>query len=185
MHVRQLLDWRKLLIYSHRWLGIIVGGVLVAWCLSGVVLMYYGTRLWPLGPSSMLTLVSRLPLSIERAHSRGCEATCRNSRRCATTHNLERPATYTRLPALQTHFPLHRVALDDAAGTEYYVSERSGEAVMKSDRRTRLLELFGYITHTFFFFFFFFFFRQQSWWSALLQWVSWIGLTMRVPRSGG
>ena len=43
---------------------------------------------------------------------------------------------------------------------------------MKSDRRTRLLGLFGYITHTFFFF------RQQSWWSALLQWVSWIGLAM-------
>ena len=35
------------------------------------------------------------------------------------------------------------------------VSERSGEAVMKSDRRTRLLGLSGYITHTFFFF------RQQ------------------------
>ena len=73
---------------------------------------------------------------------------------------------------MQTHFPLHRVALDDAAGTEYYVSARSGEAVMKSDRRTRMLGLFGYITHTFFFF------RQQSWWSALLQWVSWIGLAM-------
>jgi hypothetical protein len=25
MHVRKLLDWRKLLIYSHRWLGIAVG----------------------------------------------------------------------------------------------------------------------------------------------------------------
>jgi hypothetical protein len=57
-------------------------------------------------------------------------------------------------------------------GTEYYVSERSGEAVVKTDRRTRLLGLFGYITHTFFFF------RQQSWWSALLNWISWIGLAM-------
>jgi uncharacterized iron-regulated membrane protein len=56
---------------------------------------------------------------------------------------------------MQTHFPMHRIALDDAARTEYYVSARSGEAVMKSDRRTRMLGLFGYITHTFFFF------RQQ------------------------
>ena len=87
---------------------------------------------------------------------------------------LQRPDTYTRLPAMQTHFPLHRVALDDGAGTEYYVSERSGEAVMKSDRRTRMLGLFGYITHTFFFF------RQKSWWSALLQWTSWIGLLMCI-----
>ena len=29
---------------------------------------------------------------------------------------LQRPDTYTRLPAMQTHFPLHRVALDDARG---------------------------------------------------------------------
>ena len=42
MHVRKLLDWRKLLIYSHRWLGIVLGIVFVAWCVSGVVLMYYG-----------------------------------------------------------------------------------------------------------------------------------------------
>ena len=42
MHVRKLLDWRKLLIYSHRWLGIVVGVVFVAWCVSGIVLMYYG-----------------------------------------------------------------------------------------------------------------------------------------------
>jgi len=41
--VRKLLDWRKLLIYSHRWLGIIVGVVFVAWCVSGIVLMYYGS----------------------------------------------------------------------------------------------------------------------------------------------
>ena len=40
MRIRKLLDWRKLLIYSHRWLGIVVGLVFVAWCVSGVVLMY-------------------------------------------------------------------------------------------------------------------------------------------------
>jgi hypothetical protein len=35
-----------------------------------------------------------------------------------------------------------------------------------------MLGLFGYITHTFFFF------RQKTWWSALLNWLSWIGLAM-------
>src|SRR5690348_2281210 len=40
--LRKLLDWRKLLIYSHRWLGIGVGAVVVAWCVSGIVLMYAG-----------------------------------------------------------------------------------------------------------------------------------------------
>src|SRR4029077_21076256 len=35
-------DWRKLLIYSHRWLGIAITVMLLVWTLSGVVLMYYG-----------------------------------------------------------------------------------------------------------------------------------------------
>jgi hypothetical protein len=226
MRVRKLLDWRKLLIYSHRWLGIVLGIVFVAWCVSGVVLMYYGVphltagerlmRLPPLDLSSIRITPAeaarqfkdpprRLRISMHgdrpvyrfntgRVFGRwtlvyadtgdavvpldrdGALAWLRSYLPEHGTLRydayLERPDTYTRLPAMQTHFPLHRVALDDAAGTEYYVSERSGEAVMKSDRRTRMLGLFGYITHTFFFF------RQQSWWSALLQWTSWVGLAM-------
>ena len=42
MHVRKLLDWRKLLIYSHRWLGIGITAMFLVWTLSGVVLLYYG-----------------------------------------------------------------------------------------------------------------------------------------------
>ena len=42
MNIKKLLDWRKALIYSHRWLGIILGAVFVMWCISGAVLMYYG-----------------------------------------------------------------------------------------------------------------------------------------------
>ncbi len=226
MHLRKLLDWRKLLIYSHRWLGIIVGVVFVAWCVSGVVLMYYGVphltageRLMRLPVLDLSTIrvtpaeaaaqledpPRRIRISMHgdrpvyrfntgRVFGRWTLVYADTGDRVAPLDRdgsllwlkgylpehgtlrydayLQRPDTYTRLPAMQTHFPLHRVALDDRAGTEYYVSERSGEAVMKSDRRTRLLGLFGYITHTFFFF------RQQSWWSALLQWLSWIGLAM-------
>ena len=228
MHVRKLLDWRKLLIYSHRWLGIVLGAVFVAWCVSGIVLMYYGVphltageRLMRLpaldlsairvSPAEAATQLKEPPRRL-RISMHGERPVYRfNTGRVfgrwtlvyADTGTpvapldrdgalawlkgylpeqstlrydayLQRPDTYTRLPAMQTHFPLHRVALDDAAGTEYYVSERSGEAVMKSDRRTRMLGLFGYITHTFFFF------RQQTWWSALLQWLSWTGLAMCI-----
>jgi len=42
MKLRKLLDWRKLLIYSHRWLGIGIMLMFLLWTLSGVVLMYYG-----------------------------------------------------------------------------------------------------------------------------------------------
>jgi len=226
MRIRKLLDWRKLLIYSHRWLGIGVGAVFVTWCVSGVILMYAGVphlaageRLMRLPPLDLSTIrvtpaeaaasftdpPRRLRISmhgnrpvyrfntgrvfgrwtliyadtgtpVEPLDRAGALAWLRGylpeQRTLRYDAYLERPDTYTRLPAMQTHFPMHRIALDDAARTEYYVSARSGEAVMKSDRRTRMLGLFGYITHTFFFF------RQQSWWSALLQWVSWIGLAM-------
>ena len=226
MRISKLLDWRKLLIYSHRWLGIVVGLVFVAWCVSGVVLMYYGVP--HLTAGERLMRLPALDLSAVRVAPGDAAAQLKEPPRrlrismhgdrpvyrfntgrvfgrwtliYADTGEpvapldrdaavawlkeylpeqralrydayLERPDTYTRLPAMQTHFPLHRVALDDDAGTEYYVSERSGEAVMKSDRQTRLLGLFGYITHTFFFF------RQKTWWTALQQWTSWIGLVM-------
>jgi hypothetical protein len=227
MRIRKLLDWRKLLIYSHRWLGIAIGVVFIAWCVSGIVLMYYGVphlsageRLMRLRPLDLSTIAvtpaeaarqlkdppRRLRISMHgdrpvyrfntgRVFGRWTLVYADTGQPVAALDHdgalawlranlpeqqnplrydayLERPDTYTRLPALQTHFPLHRIALDDAAGTEYYVSARSGEAVMKSDRRTRLLGLAGYITHTFFFF------RQKTWWSALLQWVSWTGLAM-------
>ena len=87
---------------------------------------------------------------------------------------LESPDTYTHSPALQTHMPMHRISLNDSKGTEYYVSANSGEAVMKTDRVTRALGISGYFLHTLFFF------RQQRWWSALLHWLSWVGIAMCV-----
>src|SRR5689334_6116142 len=35
-----IFDWRKLLAYSHRWLGIAGCILFVAWFISGVVMMY-------------------------------------------------------------------------------------------------------------------------------------------------
>src|SRR5262245_9461344 len=174
MRVRKLLDWRKLLIYSHRWLGIVVGLVLVAWTVSGVVLMYYGVphltagerlmRLPALDLSSIRVTPEdaarqlkdrprRLRISMHgdrpvyrfntgRVFGRwtliyadtgepvapldrdGALAWLRaavpEQQQFRYDAYLEHPDTYTRLPAMQTHFPLHRIALDDAAGTEYY-----------------------------------------------------------------
>src|SRR5262245_58101120 len=45
---------------------------------------------------------------------------------------LTEPDLFTHNPALQAQFPLHRIALNDAARTVYYVSAHSGEAVMKT-----------------------------------------------------
>src|SRR5882672_5160411 len=87
---------------------------------------------------------------------------------------LTAPDLFTHNPALQSHFPLHRIALNDAAGTLYYVSAHSGEAVMKTDRAGRWLGGSGYLVHTLFFW------RQHTWWGQVLQALSWGGLAMAV-----
>ena len=33
-------DWRRVLIYTHRWLGIAGGVLFLSWFLSGIVMMY-------------------------------------------------------------------------------------------------------------------------------------------------
>lgn len=49
--------------------------------------------------------------------------------------------------AMNAHRPLHQFALDDAEGTELYVSSTTGEVVRDSVRRERLLNYFGAVTH--------------------------------------
>ena len=83
---------------------------------------------------------------------------------------LTGPDMFTHSPGLQTHMPMHRIALGDAAGTEYYMSVNSGEPVMKTTTLTRLLGFAGYNMHTLFFF------RQASWWTPLLEWLAWLTL---------
>lgn len=48
--------------------------------------------------------------------------------------------------ALDDHRPLLRYVLNDAAGTEFYVSSRTGEVVRDTRRRERILN-FGAVTH--------------------------------------
>lgn len=52
--------------------------------------------------------------------------------------------------ALDPHRPLHLVALDDAAGTELYVSSRTGEVVRDSTRSERAWNWAGSILHWFY-----------------------------------
>jgi len=47
MYVRKLLDWRKALIYTHRWAGIVLTAVFVVWFVSGVIFVYVGMPTLP------------------------------------------------------------------------------------------------------------------------------------------
>ena len=229
MKLRQLLSWRFSLIFFHRWLGIVVGLMFVAWCISGIVLMYAGIphldagerldRLPPLDlatatvtPQQALDTVGGTPFRL-RVSMQGERPVYRINtgavfgqwtlvyadtgavmetfdRQAALAWLAERypehrdtlryeallagPDMFTHSPALQTHMPMHRIALDDADATEYYVSANTGEAVMKTTRSSRILGFLGYNLHTLFFF------RQASWWTPLLQWLTWIGLAMTL-----
>lgn len=49
------------------------------------------------------------------------------------------------------HRPLHRVAIDDAAGTELYVSSTNGEVMLDTTRRERVWNWFGSVIHWIYF----------------------------------
>ena len=55
------LDWRRWLVYTHRWLGIVGGLLFVAWFVSGIVMMY--ARMPGMAPEERLARAPALDLS--------------------------------------------------------------------------------------------------------------------------
>lgn len=227
MKVRQLLSWRFALIFFHRWLGIAIGFMLIAWCVSALVLLYYGiphytagerlARLAPLNlanititPQEALAKVGGTPfrLRISMHEKRpvyrintgtvfgnwtmvyadtgdvvkgiGRNDTILMLAGMYPEHAsdmfydlpLAKPDMFTHSPGLQNFMPMHRIALDDDADTRLYVSEKSGDIVMRTDNTSRFFGFVGYNLHTLFFF------RQASWWTPALHWLSWLGLAL-------
>jgi len=230
MNIRKLLDWRKLLIYSHRWLGIGITVMFLVWTLSGVVLMYYGhpqittgERLLRLEPIDFSTATitpaeaaakagfqaGRAPYRVrlsmyngrpvyrlarvsignwstvyadtgEVLPRMGKEQAMEWMKRFAPEHAsrmsydayLASPDEFTRIPTLAGYVPLHRIAMNDPAGTEYYISEKSNDIVQKTDRKGRVLAISGYILHNLFFF------RQRTWWTPMLDFIAWTAMLM-------
>jgi uncharacterized iron-regulated membrane protein len=74
MHLRKLLDWKTVLIYLHRWMGIVLGLVFVVWFISGVAMMYVGMP--------RLSVAERLghlpPLNLSAARVSPAEAAARH-----------------------------------------------------------------------------------------------------------
>jgi hypothetical protein len=205
MNIRKLLDWRKLLLYSHRWMGIAFGLLFVSWFISGIAFMYWGMP--QLSAKERLDHMTAVDLS--KATLTPAEAAKRNEVRAASlriemegdrpVYNLGRDALiyadtgefvpipgadreqaleiirkwvpehaatvrydayledsdqWTLQSAQRNQLPGHRIALDDDAGTYYYVSEASGEIIMKTDRASRF----------------------KGFWSGVLHWVYFVPL---------
>jgi len=230
MNPRKLLDWRKLLIYSHRWLGIFMGLVFLAWFVSGIFFMYWGmphlkaeerlARMQPLDLSHVritpeeavlganLKSPSRLRVAMlhDRPVYRILSSTgwttiyADNGEVLEAMDPLEAMNVlwdfipehqstlrydgyltdsdqWTLQSVVRDLMPLHRFALDDAAGTYFYVSETTGEPVLKTDSRGRLR---GYLSGVLHWMYFTPFRRHTQFWNQSIIWGSLIGCLMCI-----
>jgi len=75
------------------------------------------------------------------------------------------------------HRPLHRVALNDALGTELYVSSRTGEIVLDTHARERAWNWVGAVLH-------WMYFRDlrahPAVWSQVVMWTSGVGIAVAL-----
>ena len=223
--LRRLLDWRRVLVYTHRWLGICGGMLFVAWFVSGIVMMYAGMpslspaerlkRLPPLDLSSarfspdeaaqsvgvtpgrvIVTMLGERP--VYRVQTRGGLATvfADDGRRLdgltgddvmsvvadfAPEHvatleyvrELSEPDQWTL--RRRQFMPLHQVSLGDEADTQIYVSDRTGEPVMKTTRGGRRVAYVGAVLH---WLYFTPFRRHSNLWLQTVIWLSIIGCVL-------
>ena len=193
------LDWRRILIYTHRWLGIAGSAVFFVWFVSGLVMMY--ARMPRLTAEERLARLR--PVDLSRLHVKPADAarsadvsperfrvgmladrpvyrffsqgrwttafadTGEPLRGLSDREALDivrrflpaatataRYAGYVTSPdqwlldgGLPRLLPMHRIAIGDAADTFLYVSERSGEPVMKTTARGRFWGYLGAILH--------------------------------------
>jgi PepSY-associated TM region len=222
-----VFDWRKVLVYTHRWLGILGCVLFIAWFMSGVVMMY--ARMPGLANEERLGRAPALDLSrvtvspLEAAREIGITAdrvqvgmlrqrpvyrfgggrvqtivfadtatffegmgkddAVNVARRYAPHHSgpirydqyVTEPDQWT-LQA-QALMPMHRFALDDAASTYLYVSEVTGDVVLRTTRRERF---WGYLGPVFHWVYFTPLRRNGPVWSEFIIWSSLIGCVMCV-----
>lgn len=227
MALRKLLNWKTLLIYLHRWIGIVFSIVFVVWFISGVAMMYVGMphlstkeRLGHMRPLDLST-VAITPAQAAAAHGlsparlriemfydgrpiyrfpdstkvyadtgervsgasreRAVELIRQWLPRYAGTVRYDgyllESDQWTLYNEQRTAMPLHRIAVGDPAGTHYYVSEKTGEPTMKTDRRGRF---WGYISAVLHWTYFTSLRRNTPLWIELVAWGAIAGTLMCV-----
>lgn len=221
-----IFDWRKVLAYTHRWLGIAGCVLFAAWFVSGVVMMY--ARMPGLAEEERLARAPALDLAsitvspAQAAESTGLDADrvqvgmlrgrpvyrfggrdqiivfadtgdffdglteqeARDvARRYAPGHDgplrldglVTEPDQWT-LQA-RNQMPMFRFALDDAADTHLYVSDVTGDVVLRTTRRERFWAYLGPVLH----WVYFTPLRQNgAAWNQFIIWSSLVGCVMCV-----
>src|SRR5580658_8942926 len=133
------------LILLHRWLGVMFCLLFAMWFASGIVMHFvpFPSR------SKAATIVDRVDAHTEEA-ARNVAAGYARSHGFEVLHaSAERVDhdQWTVSGEYDSDRPLFRVALNDAAGTELYVSSTGGDIVLVTTCRIRMLNYFGSIAH--------------------------------------
>ena len=213
----------RVLVYSHRWLGIVLGALFIVWFLSGIVMMY--ARMPELDPAERLARLaainpsfirvspaswlegeaSRIGLSslegrpVFRITAEGksrtvfadtgdevpvvdAEQALRIARAFAGGHVAARYES--RLDdadqwtfGVRGSMPMHRVAIEDGAGTRLYVAESGGDVVMKTTTSGRVSGWLGAVLH---WIYFTSLRRNAPLWNQVIVWSSIAGTLMCV-----
>lgn len=211
----------RVLVYSHRWLGIAGGVLFVIWFVSGIVMMY--ARLPELDPAERLARLpsinpaslrmppaaagdgdmTRLVLStiegrpVYRVTAQGSsqlrfadtgdtvpivdgEQALRIAR--AFEGGYHQVRYDTRLTdadqwsfGIRGRMPVHRVAVEDGAGTTLYVTANGGEVVLKTTASGRLWGGAGAVLH---WLYFTPLRRNERLWNEVIVWLSIAGTVM-------
>lgn len=211
----------RVLIYTHRWLGIASGVMFIIWFISGIVMIY--ARMPELEPSERLARLPAInPASIRvMPHASADSGTTRVTMSTIEARPIVRIAarggveswfadTGGRVPVVDAEqairiarafnggvnnirydarltdadqwsfgvrgrMPLHRIAVEDSAGTMIYVTEGGGEVVLKTTASGRLWGGAGAVMH---WLYFTPFRRHASLWAQSIIWISIAGVLM-------
>jgi len=216
------LDWRKVLVYSHRRMGIAGGLLILMWFASGIVMIYHRMpevgaverleRLRPIDPSGIrvspseaaaeagaslgfsLTMLGERPVyrfgtrtvfadtgaALDGLSSAGALDVAGDfapDRRATLSYDalLTEPDQWT----LQSRgfLPLHRIGLGDQEDTRVYVSDRSGEVVMRTTRSGRN---WGYAGAVLYWLYFTPFRTHATLWAQTIIWLSIAGCLLTL-----
>lgn len=213
----------RVLVYTHRWLGIVSGVLFVLWFASGIVMIYARmpeldplerlARLPAINPATVRVMpqlaaggeITRVMIStlesrpIIRVTARGrteiafadtgdpvpavdAEQAVRIARVFSgNTHAVRYDARLTDADqwsfGVRGRMPMHRIAVDDPAGTRLYVTESGGDVVLKTTASGRLWGGAGAVLH---WWYFTPLRRKAALWNEVIVWTSIAGTVMCV-----
>lgn len=226
MNPAKLLDWRKTLVYTHRWLGIAGTLFFISWFASGIVFLYADMpglsaderllRMAPVdlstarvGPAdAAATIVPRasrlrvamfgsrpiyrflsdstwvgvyadtgepiVPLSADAAVG-VVERFLPGQRGIWHDALLDDSDQWSLYSDIRNQMPLHRIGVGDEASTYYYLTERTGDVIVKTTASGRRWAYASAVLH---WLYFTPLRRHGQLWSDSIIWISLVGCVM-------